>query len=127
MSKTHMVTCLLRLRVFSSVMKLFVGGRRCGGNKPPPPPLVIPLVAARYGPLNFPPNVHDLPENYLKLFPKYDGEKAISAKEHMGAFQDFTHNLFMEHDDVFMRLFVQTLERDVRKWFRGLLATSICT
>jgi hypothetical protein len=27
----------------------------------------------------------------------------------MSAFQEFTNNLFVEHDDVFMRLFVQTL------------------
>jgi hypothetical protein len=36
-------------------------------------------------------------------------------------------NLFVEHDDVFMRLFVQTLEGDVRKWFRGLPHASINT
>jgi hypothetical protein len=63
----------------------------------------------------------------MKLLPKYDGEKAISVEEHMGAFQDFIDNLFVEHDDVFMRLFIQTLEGDVRKWFRGLPATSIGT
>jgi hypothetical protein len=31
----------------------------------------------------------------------------------------------MEHDDVFMRLFVQTLEGYVCKWFRELPTTSI--
>jgi hypothetical protein len=45
----------------------------------------------------------------------------------MGAFQDFTDNLFVEHDDVFMRLFIQTLEGDVRKWFRGLPVATIGT
>jgi hypothetical protein len=58
------------------------------------------------GPLNLHVHVHDLPENYLKLLPKYDGEQAHSAEEHLAAFQDFIDNLFMEHDDVFMRLFV---------------------
>jgi hypothetical protein len=43
----------------------------------------------------------------------------------MASFQDFTDNLFVEHDDVFMRLFVQTLEGDVRKWFSGLPHASI--
>jgi hypothetical protein len=77
--------------------------------------------------LNFPPNVHDLPENYLKLLPNYDGEKTISAKEHMGTFQDFIDKIFVEHDDVFMKIFVQNLEGDFIKWFRELLAASIGT
>jgi hypothetical protein len=44
-------------------------------NLPPPPPPINPWVAARYGPLHIPINPHDLPDNYLKLLPKYDGEK----------------------------------------------------
>jgi hypothetical protein len=43
----------------------------------------------------------------------------------METFQDFTGNLFIEHDDVFMRLFVQNLEGNVCKWFKGLPHTSI--
>jgi hypothetical protein len=41
------------------------------------------------------------------------------------AFQDFIENLFVEHDDVFMRLFIHTLEGDTRKWLRDILITSI--
>jgi hypothetical protein len=52
-------------------------------------------VVASYAPLNFPPHFHDLPDKYLKCLPKYDGEKAISAKEHMGSFQDFLDTLFV--------------------------------
>jgi hypothetical protein len=89
-----------------------LGGGRDGGNQPPPPPL-NPWVTTIFGPLNLPVNVHDLPENYLKLFPKYNGEPTLSVEEHLVTFQDFTDNLFVEHDDVFMRLFVQTLEGDV--------------
>jgi hypothetical protein len=84
-----------------------------------------PWVTARYGPLNLPQHVHDLPENYLKLLPKYDGEKTHSTKEHIAAFQEFTENLFVEHDNVFMRIFVQTLEGDIIKWFRELPIASI--
>jgi hypothetical protein len=43
----------------------------------------------------------------------------------MSTFQDFTDNLFIEHDDVFMSIFFQTLEGDVRKWLRGLPLASI--
>jgi hypothetical protein len=59
------------------------------------------------------------------LLPKYNGEPTLSTEEHLVSFQDFTDNLFMEHDDVFMRLFVQTLEGDVHKWFRELPTASI--
>jgi hypothetical protein len=96
-----------------------------GGNRNPPP--VNPWVEARYGPLNLPQNTHDLLENYLKLLPKYDGEKTLIVEEHMVVFQDFTENLFIEHDDVFKILFVQTIKGDVRKWFRGLPRASINT
>jgi len=51
--------------------------------------------------------------------------KKIIVEEHMEAFRDFTFNLFVEHDDVFMRSFVRALEGDVRKWFRGLPHASI--
>jgi hypothetical protein len=101
-----------------------LGGGRYGGNQPPPPPL-NPWVTTRYGPLNLPQHVHDLPENYLKLLPKYDGEKTHSVEEHIGSFQDFTDNLFVEHEDVFMRIFVQNLEGDIMKWFRELPVASI--
>jgi hypothetical protein len=80
---------------------------------------------AQFGPLNIPSHVHDLPENYLKLLPKYNGEPTLSVEEHLVSFQDFTDNLFMEHDNVFMRLFVQTLEGYVHKWFRELPTASI--
>jgi hypothetical protein len=57
-----------------------------GGNHPPPPPL-NPLVAAIFGPLNLPIHVHDLPKNYLKLLPKYNGEPTHYVEEQLEAFQ----------------------------------------
>eukprot|EP01018_Ginkgo_biloba_P028760 Gb_40851 [translate_table: standard] len=68
-------------------------------NPPPPPPRVNPWVKSRYGPLKLPVNLHDMPNNYLNILPKFDGEKNVSAEDHMTAFQDFTDNMFMEHDD----------------------------
>jgi hypothetical protein len=58
------------------------GGGRAGGNQPPPPPL-NPWVTVIFGPLNLLVNVHDLPEKYLKLLPKYNGEPTLSAEEHL--------------------------------------------
>jgi hypothetical protein len=94
-----------------------VGGGRVRRNKPPPPPPINPCIVAKYGPLNIPPNTHDLPENYIKFLLKYDEEKDIIVQEHMVVFQDFIYNLFVGHDVVFMRLFVQTFEGYVNKWF----------
>jgi hypothetical protein len=102
-----------------------LGGRGPGGNKPPPPPPINSWVTSIFSPLNLPQITHDLPENHMKYFPKFDGDKTRLAEEHMSAFQDFTDDHFVEHDDAFMRLFVQTLGGDVRKWFREFLVASI--
>ena len=103
-----------------------LSGGRPGGNQPPPPPLPInPWFTSKFSPLNLPQITHDLPENYMKYLPKFDGDKTRSAEEHIHAFHDFIDDQFVEHDDVFMRLFVQTFEGDVRKWFRELPVASI--
>ena len=90
-----------------------------------PPHLLNPWIVARYGPLNFPNNLHDMPNNYLNSLPKYDGEKDITIEEHMDQFQDFANKLLIEDDDVYVRPFVQTLECEVRKWFRALPTNSL--
>ena len=54
-----------------------------------PPPVVNPWIVSRYGPLNFPNNLHDMRDNYLKMFPKFDGGKDITIEEHMDKFQYF--------------------------------------
>eukprot|EP01018_Ginkgo_biloba_P021852 Gb_40590 [translate_table: standard] len=92
---------------------------------PPPPARINPWVQARYGPSRLPVNLNDMPNNYLKILPKFDGENNASVEDHMIHFQDFTDNLFIEYDDVYMRLFGQTLEGDVRKWFKDLMVDSI--
>ena len=41
------------------------------------------------------------------------------------AFQYFTDNLFIQHDDMYMRVFTQNLEVDAQKWFRVIHAATI--
>jgi hypothetical protein len=53
-----------------------LGGGRVGGNQLPLPSLK-PWVMDRFGPLNLLSHVHDLPENYLNLLPKYNGKLAL--------------------------------------------------
>jgi hypothetical protein len=60
-------------------------GERVGRNQPLPPPL-NPWIMAQFVPLNLPSHVHDIPENYLKLLPEYNGEPSLSPKEHLASF-----------------------------------------
>ena len=91
-----------------------------GGGVPLPYVDVNPWVDGKYGPLNLPNNLYDLRESYLNILPKYDGERDTIAEEHMATRQEFICNIYKEHDDVFMMLFFQTLECEVRTCFRDL-------
>ena len=92
---------------------------------PPPPPRVDTWVESRCVPLALPSHLHGILEHYLKILPKFYREKDISTDGHMALFQYFTNNIFIEHDDVYMRPFVQTLEGYVWKWFRGFPNNSV--
>jgi hypothetical protein len=84
------------------------------------------IVAARYAPLVLPHPVNPLPAgDYLKYMPKFTGEGDITAEEHLAAFYSYADNLNIENEDVWMRVFVQSLDGEVRKWFRGLAPGSI--
>jgi hypothetical protein len=63
--------------------------------------------------------------DYLKYMPKFTGEGDITAKEHMDAFYSYANNLNIENQDVWMRVFIQIMDGEVRKWFRGLDLGSI--
>ena len=85
----------------------------------------MPWEENRHGPLALPPNLHPIPDNYLKLLPRYDAEKRIKADEHLDAFQNYMDDLNIQHEDVYLRLFVQSLEGEPRKSFRNLAVGSI--
>jgi hypothetical protein len=113
------------------------------GNTPPPPPgsppAIIPMVganpprnrmdaivAARYAPLILPQPMNALPVgDYLKYMPKFTGEEDITIEEHLVAFYSYADNLNIENEDVWMRVFVQSLDGEARKWFRELTTGSI--
>jgi hypothetical protein len=84
------------------------------------------IVAARYAPLVLPHPMNPLPAgDYLKYMPKFTGEGDITAEEHLAAFYSYADNLNIENEDVWMRVFIQSLDGEVRKWFRGLAPGSI--
>jgi hypothetical protein len=84
------------------------------------------IVAARYAPLVLPQPMNALHAgDYLKYMPKFTGEEDIIVEEHLDAFYSYVENLNIENEDVWMKVFVQSLDGEVRKWFRGLTPGSI--
>jgi hypothetical protein len=84
------------------------------------------IVAAIYAPLILPQPVNPLPAgDYLKYMPKFTGEEDIIVEEHLATFYSYADNLNIENEDVWMRVFFQSLDGEVRKWFRRLAPGSI--
>lgn len=80
--------------------------------RPQQGPIIMPW-AARYGPLDLPRILNPVPDHYLKLLPTYNVEKKRMDEDHLDVFQKFNDNFYIEHEDVYMRLFVQSLDGDV--------------
>jgi hypothetical protein len=57
--------------------------------------------------------------------PKFTGQGHIAAEEHLEAFYRFTDDHVIMHVDVWMRIFVHSLEGEARNWFRALPPRSI--
>jgi hypothetical protein len=92
----------------------------------PPMTRIEAIIAARYAPLVLPQPLNALPaDGYLKQLPKFTGEGDIAAEEHLEAFYSFTDAHIIMHADVWMRIFVHSLEGEARKWFRALPPGSI--
>jgi hypothetical protein len=66
-----------------------------------------------------------MPENYLKILPKFNGDNGVIAKDHIAAFQDCTDNFAIEHDGISISMFHHSFEGDARQWFRSLPVDSI--
>lgn len=62
--------------------------------------------AAHYGTLALPANLNPMHDHYLKILPTYNDEKKKITEEHPDAFQNFVDNFYIEHEDVYTRLFV---------------------
>jgi hypothetical protein len=92
----------------------------------PPANRMDSIVAARYAPLLLPQPLNNLPPRYyLKYMPKFTREEDVTTKEHLVAFYSYADNQNIENEDVWMRVFVQILFGEARKWFRGLAPRSI--
>jgi hypothetical protein len=84
------------------------------------------IFAARYAPLNLPQVLYAFPpSDYMKYFPRLNGEGEVTIEEHLNSFYSFVDNFNVEHADVWMILFMQSLDGEERKWFRSLPPDSI--
>ena len=92
----------------------------------PPRNIMDAIVASRYAPLVLPQPMNSLPiGDYLKYMPNFTGEEDKTAEEHLSTFYSYEDNLNIENEDVWLRVFVQSLDGEARKWFMGLTPGSI--
>jgi len=79
------------------------------GATPPNPMDVIRVV--RYAPLVLPNNLHPLPIiDYMKYLPSFDNERETTVEDNLTYFYSCADNFQVDYDDVWMRLFVQSLD-----------------
>jgi hypothetical protein len=64
--------------------------------------------------------LHDYPSKFLEYLPKFKGEDHVASEKHIESFERFTDLFEIMHEDVFMRTFCQSLQGDVRIWFKNL-------
>jgi hypothetical protein len=84
------------------------------------------IVASRYAPIVLPQPMNPLlVGDYFKYMPKFTGEEDIFVEENLSTFYSYADNLNIENEDVWLRFFVQSLDDEARKWFRGLNPRSI--
>jgi hypothetical protein len=85
----------------------------------PPRNIMEAIVASRYTPLMLPQPLNALPfGGYLKKLPKFTGKGDITAKDHLAAFYSYADNYVIIDEDVWMRIFVHSLDGEARKWFK---------
>jgi len=82
-------------------------------------------MANRYAPLQLPANPGAMPQDYQTKISYFDGTGTYTALQHTKKMQDYFENYEIDDDVVRMKIFVQSLTRDVRPWFRSLPANSI--
>ena len=79
------------------------------------------IIAARYGSLVLPTPLNAMPTGqYQKYRPKFTGTKGVTVEEHLESFYSYANNLDISEDNVWMKVFVQSIDGEARKWFREL-------
>jgi len=65
-----------------------------------------PIIHTRYVALHLPNQRNNFPDVYLKHLPRFNHEIGLFAEDHLAKFLDFADNMNIEHEDVYMCLFL---------------------
>ena len=88
---------------------------------------ILGFLLNKYAPLALPQVLNEMPQDYLKLLPRFTGEDSTSAQRHIENFCALAENVNVEHLDVVLRLFAQSLDGEARKWFKFLVNNAVTT
>lgn len=88
---------------------------------------ILHFLLNKYAPLDIPQPLISMPQDYLNILPRFNGEDDISAQRHIEILCAFAENMNVEHLDVVLRLFVQYLDGEEMKWFKSIPNASITT
>lgn len=88
---------------------------------------IQPIVTTRYETLVLPPpaQLHVFLDGYLNNLPRFIGETRPTIEDHLAIFVEFVENMNIEYEYVYKRLFLQSLEGNLRIWFRQIQDNSI--
>jgi hypothetical protein len=81
-------------------------------------------METRYSPFVLATPLHAMPQDYQTRLPQYDNIGFVNA-QHVDKMNDYFDLQEVDEADVQMRLFAQSLIRDVKKWFKALRPASI--
>ena len=88
-------------------------------------PNPLPAWRAR-SPLNLTPPLHNLPQAFDKLLPKFDPDEKIAVEDHLQSFYLAIEGIRTgEYEDVVCRLFPYTLKGVATSWYFSFPANSI--
>jgi hypothetical protein len=93
---------------------------------PPVPNPTFSKTQHRYRPLKLPHIIHEFPPRHYEYLPVFDGELGtITVEKHIQGFEHFIDLFEIDHDDVCMRAFSQSLKGDTKEWFKHLKTETI--
>lgn len=68
-----------------------------------------------------------IPNDIRKYLPKFTGKNSELASRHLDAFMDLMGDFEINHEDVVMKLFAQSLKDDANDWYSYLQIRSIAS
>jgi hypothetical protein len=69
--------------------------------------------------------LHAMPQDYQTRLPQFDGTGPLNVQQHVDKMNDYFDLHEVVEDYVQMILFAQSLIGDIKKWYKGLRATSL--